>query len=87
MFVLALLKRLQNSLIFIVLLLIIGQTIVQPLPIATDVRVYPERQIRITGDYAQLRNVQIKDDICANKGKFCEIICKNNPSEGGKMCK
>ena len=25
--------------------------------------------------------------VCGDKGKFCEIICKNNPSEGGKMCK
>lgn len=28
-----------------------------------------------------------KDEICGNKGRFCELICKNNPSEGGKMCK
>lgn len=25
--------------------------------------------------------------VCRNKGRFCELICKNNPSEGGKMCK
>ena len=24
---------------------------------------------------------------CERKGKICEVICKNNPSEGGKLCK
>lgn len=25
--------------------------------------------------------------VCENKGRICEVICKNNPSEGGKFCK
>lgn len=29
----------------------------------------------------------IRDGLCGRKGRFCELICKNNPSEGGKMCK
>lgn len=35
----------------------------------------PEPERRCTGN------------VCGDKGKFCELICKNNPSEGGKMCK
>lgn len=26
-------------------------------------------------------------DMCAKKGRYCEIICKNNPAEGGPLCK
>lgn len=28
-----------------------------------------------------------KGDMCGRNGRICEIICKNNPSNGGKMCK
>lgn len=29
-----------------------------------------------------------KDLLCKNtKGKICEMLCKNNPSEGGVLCK
>lgn len=27
-----------------------------------------------------------KESVCGNKDRFCEILCKNNPAEGGKMC-
>lgn len=32
-------------------------------------------------------NNKCPQGVCANKGRFCELLCKNNPSEGGKMCK
>lgn len=25
--------------------------------------------------------------ICTSKGMMCEVLCKNNPQAGGKVCK
>lgn len=86
MFTMGLFERLLIGFIFFGILTVIGQNLVLSHPVTTDIRSNLEAQSRFMKEYA-LANVHFKDDICTNKGKFCEIICKNNPSEGGKMCK
>lgn len=79
-------SQMKFTLLGVAILLVIAHKLVLSAPIGSDIRQAPDSpSIRTARDMAQSNGS--KDDICVNKGKFCEIICKNNPSEGGKMCK
>lgn len=78
-------ENIQVVLAVLFISLVIGQRISHSMPVSSEgVRSTPDSQV--TKDTTSSSNGS-RDDICVNKGKFCEIICKNNPSEGGKMCK
>lgn len=53
-----------------------------PVPSSSRIRSEP------TGEYIrQQPSDKCPRGVCENKGRICEVICKNNPSEGGKFCK
>jgi len=75
---------------FVLLVLIISllsqDIVISSNPISTDTILQLEMQENVQKENSMKRS-NSRDDICGNRGRFCEIICKNNPSEGGKMCK
>lgn len=82
--------QLRILLIILGVVTIIAQSlVVLTAPIGHDMRQTSESSSsnRAYKETGSSNSNNSKDDICVNKGKFCEIICKNNPSEGGKMCK
>jgi len=77
-------RRVKLALLFLIIGLLSQDIVVAPNPVSTDT-------VLLVEEDAQKENLVKRNDsrnnICGNRGRFCEIICKSNPSEGGKMCK
>jgi len=73
-------------LLLLIACLLFEVTVTSSTPAARDTVILIESEENVRKE-DQTRGVNSRGNICENRGRFCEIICKNNPSEGGKMCK